>query len=50
MRYVDAYDDVTETTIKQKYGQDIFEKSCEEATRRFRENHKADLQNVSRSE
>jgi hypothetical protein len=50
MKYVDAYDGVTETAIAQKYGHDIFKKSWDEANRKFQEKHKAELQNVSRSE
>jgi hypothetical protein len=48
--YADAYDRVSEQAIQQKFGQDIFKRSWAEANRRFQENHKAELQNVSHSE
>jgi|ERR1041385_2242942 hypothetical protein len=48
--YADAYDNVSGDAIKRKYGQDVFKKSWDEATRTFDENHKAELKNVSRGE
>ena len=50
MAYVDSYDKVSEAAIQQKFGHDIFKSSWGEATKTWKEKHKADLQNVSRSE
>ena len=48
--YADAYDEVSGSEIRKKFGQNFFANSWDEATKEFREKHKADLQNVSHSE
>jgi len=48
--YADAYDEVSGAAIKNRLGSDVFKKSWDEAERKWEDKHKAELQNVSRSE
>ncbi len=48
--YVDAYNGVSGAAIKRKFGPDVFKQSRDEATKRWQEKHKAELQEVSHSE
>lgn len=48
--YVEAYDDVSGAAVKRKFGQDVFKKSWDEATRIWQEKHRAELKNVSHGE
>jgi hypothetical protein len=48
--YVDAYDGVSTAAINRKFGRDVLRESWHEANKEWQEKHKAELQNVSRSE
>ena len=48
--YADAYNDVSGAAIKSRFGQDVFKKSGDEADRQWQDKHKAEVQQVSRSE
>jgi hypothetical protein len=48
--YADAYDEVSEAAIRQKFGQDVFKNSWDEATKKWQDSHKAELQTLSQSE
>src|SRR5215470_15596802 len=44
--YADAYDEVSGSAIKKKFGTNVFKDSWDEATQEFKEKHKADVLNV----
>jgi hypothetical protein len=48
--YTNAYDRVVTAVVNRRFGRDVFKESSDEATKRSQEKHKAELQNVSRSE
>jgi hypothetical protein len=48
--YVDAYDRVSAAAITRKFGHDVLREGWEEAHKEWQDKHKAELENVSRSE
>jgi hypothetical protein len=48
--YADAYDEVSGAAIKNRFGQDVFKKSWDEADRQWQDKYKAEEQQVSHSE
>ena len=48
--YADAYNRESVAAAKRKFGHDVFKECSDEATKRWQERHKAELQDVSHSE
>ena len=48
--YANAYNRESVAAAKKHYGYDVFKECSDEATKQWKENHKAELQHVSQSE